>query len=516
MPDIMNVDSASTTPSIPPIALPSTSALSITLAAISASPSSSSSSSSQGSSSTSYPSPSLHAPSSPLIARPRSSSIDPLHSPSHLPVHHQILTPTSTSLTLTSPPTPSSSPSPSPSHLPPPSLASLEPEDRFLPLHISASSPTLQTDLFHLLSHLYFPFLSPPLPHPPVSPSSLLLTPITGGITNSLFRATLLPPLPPTPILVRIFGPSTDQVIDRLTEQRITVALSKSRFGVRLWGHFETGRLEEWLEARPLGWEEMVGLAGEIGETVGELHLQTLKGVVGVARVSPLFSTLVEWMRAAREVNFDPTSPSGASKAALLAAVDVRWWQAELDTTLQLLSSSTLSLEPLVFCHNDLLSGNILAPTAPTPSDTGAASTAPSSGLPRLYLVDLEYASWNFAAFDIANHFLECCGFECQWHRFPTLEQRRTFLRAYLTGVRKGKEGGRGVEEREVDEWDEKVRGFLTLSHLWWGIWAVLQAKHSTISFDYLKYSALRKAGYLLMRQQSWDVLKAHQKRQST
>ena len=498
----MNVNSAASNPPFLPTTLPSTSALSITLTAISASPTSTSSpSQSQAPSSIPHHPTSLHTPSSPLYHP-------------HLPAHHQVVTPTSTSLILTAPPTPSSS-CPSPSSFPFPSpanpLASLPSEDRFLPLRLVASSPTLQSDVFHLLSSLYYPFLSPPLP-PTLNPSSLLLTPITGGITNTLLLASLHPPHPRTPVLIRVFGLSTEQVIDRLTEQLITVALSKAGVGVRLWGHFETGRLEEWLEGvRPLEWEEMAGWGREVGWKVAELHQQRLDGVAVAKAVSPLYSTLVQWMKGAKEVSFEP----GSDKAKLLASIDVGgFWQVELDATLQLLSASAFSQEALVFCHNDLLSGNILVQQ----HATAASASSPSSSHERtqLWLVDLEYSAFNFAAFDIANHFLEMCGFECRWEHFPTEEQRRTFLTAYLgsmrgEGVGVGDEGGKGqIVEREVEAWDEKVRGFLVLSHLWWGIWAIMQAKHSAIEFDYLGYSALRKAGYLQMKQQSWDVLTAH------
>ena len=490
---VLDLSGAAEPVSFLPATLPATSNLSIALS----SPSSNTP--------TSIHPPSFHSPSSPLIPRPRSSSID-LHG--HLPPHHQVLTPTSRPLILTAPPTPSSSPSiPSPSSIPTTeALALLVPEERFVPIHIKASSPTLQADLYTLLSRLYYPFLSRPLPHLPPSADSLVVTPITGGITNSLYRVSLQPPFPPTPILVRIFGLSTDQVIDRLTEQVITVALSKNGFGVRLHGHFDTGRLEEWLEAQPLTWEEMADMGEHLGREVGSLHRQALGDIVP-STTSPLYSTLQEWMKGALTVRFDDPTPAAAKKAALLAEVDVAFWQKELQETLQLLSASAYADEPLVFCHNDLLSGNVLRQKrGPGVGVVGGGK----EGDVRLYLVDFEYSAFNFAAFDIANHWLECCGFDCQWDHFPSAEQRRRFLRFYLSSV-KGKKGGvEEVQEEEVSAWEEKVTAFLVLSHLWWGIWAILQAKYSTIDFDYLSYSLLRKDGYLRMKDDSWRLLRKH------
>lgn len=68
-----------------------------------------------------------------------------------------------------------------------------------------------------------------------------------------------------------------------------------------------------------------------------------------------------------------------------------------------------------VMCHNDLLSGNILLRTAKSSasSDTGGAddSAGDEGGRgdkgseKRVFLIDYEYAAYNFRAFDLANHF---------------------------------------------------------------------------------------------------------------
>ena len=53
----------------------------------------------------------------------------------------------------------------------------------------------------------------------------------------------------------------------------------------------------------------------------------------------------------------------------------------------------------LAFCHNDLLSGNVLL-TGEALEDTDA-----SNGNDGAIIIDYEYASYNYRAFDIANHF---------------------------------------------------------------------------------------------------------------
>lgn len=49
---------------------------------------------------------------------------------------------------------------------------------------------------------------------------------------------------------------------------------------------------------------------------------------------------------------------------------------------------------PIVFCHNDLLLGNILHKREEK----------------KVTFIDFEYADFNYQAFDIANHFAEFAG----------------------------------------------------------------------------------------------------------
>jgi choline/ethanolamine kinase len=53
----------------------------------------------------------------------------------------------------------------------------------------------------------------------------------------------------------------------------------------------------------------------------------------------------------------------------------------------------------LVLCHNDLLAGNILL------SNSYMYTAGSMQSFP-LTIIDYEYGSYNYRAFDIANHFL--------------------------------------------------------------------------------------------------------------
>ena len=116
---------------------------------------------------------------------------------------------------------------------------------------------------------------------------------------------------------------------------------------------------------------------------------------------------------------------------------------------------------PVVYCHNDLLAPNVLLSTS---------EAAPGM----LYLIDFEYGCYNYRGFDLGNHFNEWAGFDCEYWRYPDDAQQRAFLAAYAGG-----EAGPAPEAQspEVDALVVEANVFSLASHLYWGIWALIQAK---------------------------------------
>eukprot|EP00904_Undaria_pinnatifida_P013937 jgi/Undpi1/9674/HiC_scaffold_27.g12130.m1 len=170
-----------------------------------------------------------------------------------------------------------------------------------------------------------------------------------------------------------------------------------------------------------------------------------------------------------------------------------------------------------VFCHNDLQSGNIMykgkssaaastgdaaRKTAGANGDTPAPFPSQTSGRP-VSLIDYEYSGYNPRGFDVGNHF-------CEWmadyaaeeshkldlERYPSMEERRRYCRAYLGTIN-------GVPDTEVSA--EEVDGLVTeadayslASHLLWASWSLLQSKSETAAagFDYIKYAGERIRAY--------------------
>lgn len=112
--------------------------------------------------------------------------------------------------------------------------------------------------------------------------------------------------------------------------------------------------------------------------------------------------------------------------------------------------------------------------------------------------IDYEYAVPSPAAFDLANHFAEWGGFDCDFSVLPTRSQRREFIaeyaRAYFALLPDN------VDDKLVDAEIEKLAAevdvYRGVPGFYWGIWALIQATISQIAFDYASYAEVRLGEY--------------------
>lgn len=157
----------------------------------------------------------------------------------------------------------------------------------------------------------------------------------------------------------------------------------------------------------------------------------------------------------------------------------------------------------MVFGHCDLLSANvIILPTAP---DAHASNNTKSG---TVSFIDYEYATACPAAFDIANHFAEWGGYDCDYTMLPSRSVRKSFLEEYL---RSSSAGSRGMTKKEdlVQSMLEQVDNFRGIPGLYWGIWALIQATISQIDFDYASYAETRLGEYFAWREEADGSRKA-------
>jgi ethanolamine kinase len=158
-----------------------------------------------------------------------------------------------------------------------------------------------------------------------------------------------------------------------------------------------------------------------------------------------------------------------------------------------------------VFAHCDLLSGNvIIEPSSSSASPSRRSSASSASDEPEtaatVSFIDYEYATPAPACFDIANHFAEWGGFDCDYSAMPTRSTRRSFLHEYLQSF--SAHQNRIYKDSDLDELFEQVDRFRGVPGFYWGIWALVQAQISLIDFDYASYAEVRLGEYWAWKEQ--------------
>ncbi|KAF1819753.1 kinase-like protein, partial [Dissoconium aciculare CBS 342.82] len=293
---------------------------------------------------------------------------------------------------------------------------------------------------------------------------------LSGALTNAVYVVSPPENLPagkedasgnfvhvkPTPkLLLRIYGPQVEHLIDREAELAILRRLARKHIGPRMLGTFANGRFEEFFHAQPLTPEDLRNseTSRQIAKRMRELHdgmdLLDSERDEGpfvwrnwdkwLARVEQI----VTWMDREFEQLEPGVKPTGSKSwlrrgyilgvpwAQFRAVVEkYRTWLNEQYRTSRKLR------EQLVFAHNDTQYGNILrlTPTSQSPL------LLPANTHKQLVVIDFEYSSANTRGLEFANHFTEWCynyhdkrkPYACNANKYPSPEDQERFLRSYV------------------------------------------------------------------------------------
>ncbi|KAK4878013.1 hypothetical protein RN001_010519 [Aquatica leii] len=306
---------------------------------------------------------------------------------------------------------------------------------------------------------------------------------ISGGLSNLLYHISLpdmlskseTTPDCPKEVLIRVYGQTHgEHALEALiTESVIFTLLSERGLGPKLHGIFPGGRIEQYVNARPLKIKELSDeyLSINIAEKMAAIHCMEVP-----LHKTPgwLWNTMERWLKSS-EKSITTSAPTDVFDFDL--RIEFNWLKQRLQT----------ESSPVVFCHNDMQEGNILMV-----QDDGIISNADA----KLVLIDFEYCSYNYRAFDIANHFLEWTYdyTEKEWPYFkatpsnyPNEAQRLRFVSHYLNET--------GSKENVKDVLKE-VEVFSLASHFFWALWAIVNAKTSQIPFGYWEYATVRLEAY--------------------
>jgi thiamine kinase-like enzyme len=308
---------------------------------------------------------------------------------------------------------------------------------------------------------------------------SYSLKPLTGGITNVLYRAT--PSNGSEEFVVRFFGDGTEIFIDRTVENNVFASLSQAGLAPAFVGLFENGRVEGMLDCHNLSCDDMVNpvLIPHIAKSVAILHKQNVdmdRNVDIWSKLDQFFQMAVgktittEWFSNAVFTlmyisffvyidAFDAGKLKGRGGDVKKMRDESIWLKEKMEqlhndarstsddaSVFEFQKGCQFAFEK-VMAHNDLLSGNILI-----------NNDYDGSADPSLTIIDYEYTCYNARAFDIGNHFcgewisrsiaylsisadlwtnssfkLEYAGFDFDIRNlFPNEETRHVYFRNYV------------------------------------------------------------------------------------
>ncbi|KAH7159498.1 kinase-like domain-containing protein [Dactylonectria estremocensis] len=325
------------------------------------------------------------------------------------------------------------------------------------------------------------------------------VTTLAEGTTNSLFKVSRQGTSPTgviETVLIKVYGDGAEITIDRNKEITVHKLLSDKGLAPLLLVRFENGHAYQYLPGMPCSTEGMRnetvwrGVARELARWHATLPLVRLDTPEDVVQYKPsIWSTAKKWLH---------SLPGRTAEQRAL--------KGQLDGEFQYVAKTLLSSgppEPLVLGHGDLLSGNIIM------------QDSNSNSVPSIKFIDYEHATYCPPAFELANHFAEWTGFDCDYNLIPTTSTRRDFIREYLqtrqdlskgqddTDLSKGRDGTEivvpsRVAEAEVERVMSEVDAFRGFPGFYWGLCALIQAEASTgsIDFDYAGYATKRLAEY--------------------
>ncbi|KAM3378909.1 putative ethanolamine kinase [Capsicum galapagoense] len=297
---------------------------------------------------------------------------------------------------------------------------------------------------------------------------------VSGGITNLLLKVSVREDdVKHVNMTVRLYGPNTEYVINRERELLAIQHLSAAGFGAKLLGVFGNGMVQSFIDARTLTPADMKTpkLAAEIAKQLRKFHQVEIPG----SKEPQVWNDVLKFFKNASTLQFDDGEKK--IKYETISFQEVHKEIIELKELTDCLNA------PVVFAHNDLLSGNLML----------------NEDKEKLYIIDFEYGSYNYRGFDIGNHFNEYAGYDCDYSLYPSKDEQFHFFRHYLDSDRPNE-----VSDEDLEALYVETSRYMLASHLYWALWALIQAKMSPIDFDYISYFFLRYNEY---KKQKGEIL---------
>lgn len=357
----------------------------------------------------------------------------------------------------------------------------------------------------------------------PAWTGDVAVTQLTGGITNMLLACTHAGET----LLMRVYGQGTNLIIDRNREFVSHLVLNSLRLAPPIHARFSNGLIYGFLPGRSLEPRELSNaavyplIAQQLGKWHNSINCEYIEDGVEklrkhtagakkpallhvprkpkkkLALITNVWELIEDWILIVPandalvdifKANLD--TPVSTDNVRDVVLAEFRW----LKSTLLRATKSSV-----VVAHCDLLSGNIIIPK----SDDFSALLA--AGKPALLpplqdnpiqFIDYEYMLPAPRAFDIANHFAEWQGFDCDRLAIPDPSPHNPVMVAWV----KGYLSDENASQAEVEALIKEIACYYGMPGFYWGIWAMIQSELSTIDFNYAEYSALRLEEYWIWK----------------
>lgn len=268
------------------------------------------------------------------------------------------------------------------------------------------------------------------------------------GLSNSLYKITIHPKDDIDKdfcILLKIFGTSSDILVDRETELKVMQIIEKESILLK----FQNGIVYKFIN----------------GET---LFLQDLQNEEFIKKISRKMYSWHQINTSHLVENFDIFEKIKSWIHILSSKKTVKDLEKiqELMEQLQEKILESCQETDKVFCHNDLNSNNII-------NDNNG----------EIHFIDFEFSSKTYYQYDIANHFCEFGGLEITKDTFPEKEIRFFWYKQYFSN-----EKSRKIHENFLETLDNQVLLLSAVSHLFWALWSFIKSLDTCEKSDFCYY----------------------------
>ncbi|XP_043980844.1 ethanolamine kinase 2-like isoform X1 [Gambusia affinis] len=312
----------------------------------------------------------------------------------------------------------------------------------------------------------------------------------TEGITNQLIGCYVGSLQDPGCVLVRLYGRMTELYVNRDREVEMFQVFHAQGCGPKIYCSFQNGICYEFVRGNVLEDEllRQPSIYRLIAAEMGKIH--SIQPKRGQTTEPQLWAKMSHFLTLVKSSVTRNPAEQACTKSALPLR-EVPSYEVLLEEMESLKRHLSQTDSPTVLCHNDLLTKNIIYNC-----QEGSVK-----------FIDYEYADYNYQAFDIGNHFNEFAGVtDVDYSLYPSRELQRDWLSVYLESYKRSAGRNVTVTDEEVTKLYVQVCKFSLASNFFWGLWAILQSRYSSIDFDFQRYAIARLSYYFEKKEEYFEL----------